>query len=211
MSKPAHATPALEAPALATVEAASQTEPLGSPGRAERGAMRDAALLRRQAWLATAACGAAAVLVVEFWRADRATVAAGQQRAARAAAVAADAQAIARLQRLPVQATETGLPSSDLLQRVAQAMQAAGLPADALVSTLPQPPRRLPNSDHAEVVHRLLFEGVSMESLARFGHALTYQSALRLSALQLGAGRERERWDADVSVSYWVLAPAPSR
>lgn len=211
MNESTFLTPESVAPASTRVEAPVPSRPESGARRAHRRAVANVVLCRRQALLATVGCVATALLVLGLGRADRSAVSALQQRQARAAAVAADAEAIARLQRLPTQAAETGLPSSDLLQCVSQAMQTAGLPADALVSTLPQPPRRLPNSDHAEIVHRLLFEGVSLECLTRFGFALTHESALHLSALQLRAGRERESWDADVSVSYWVLAPAPSR
>jgi hypothetical protein len=130
-----------------------------------------------------------------------------EARVQRAATLAEDAQVIRQLRGRPHQATEVGLPSSDLLERVARAMQAAGLDARALVSTLPQPPRRLPNSEHAEVVHRLVFEAVPLEGLVRFGEALTRQNPeLRLSGFQLRAGQPPTTWNADVSVSYWVLS-----
>lgn len=87
-------------------------------------------------------------------------------------------------------------------------MQVGGLEPASLASTLPQAPRKLPGSDHAEVVERLVFEDVRLEPLTRFCHALTASnSALHVLAIQLRAGRDRETWNADVSVSYWILAP----
>ncbi|MEW6249213.1 MAG: hypothetical protein AB1716_01075, partial [Planctomycetota bacterium] len=133
-------------------------------------------------------------------------------RRARAGNLAADAAAILRCRSLPQQASEIGLPQADVLQRVAAAMRAAGLSAQSLVSTLPQPVRKLPGSGHAEVVNRLVFENVALEPLVRFGHALTTSSPeLRVAGLQLRAGGQRQVWNAEVSVAYLVLSPEAGR
>jgi hypothetical protein len=130
-------------------------------------------------------------------------------RQARTAGLVADSQAIMALRQRPREVSETGLPRSDLLGRVNRAMRSAGLAPDTLASTLPQPPRARPGSERAEVVNRLLFEGVRLEPLVRFCHALTENSPeLRISGIQLRAEGDRERWDADVSVSYWIVTPA---
>lgn len=171
-------------------------------------APHEATTIRRQAWLLTFGCVATALLCVVLARADRRQAAELVARQGRAAELAADAEAIASLRHVPQQAGEVGLPPGDLLASVAQAMTEAGLPAERLISTLPQPPRRLPHSPHAEVVHRLVFEQVSLEPLVRFCHALTSRNlALRVGGFQFRAGRERTLWNVDVSVSYWVLAP----
>ena len=98
--------------------------------------------------------------------------------------------------------------SNGILERVTRAMQKAGLNTDTLISTLPQPPRRPPGSDHAEVVNRLVFEQVTLEALTRFCHALVARNTeLTVSGLHLRAGPQPSLWNADVSVSYWLAAP----
>lgn len=170
------------------------------------------ARIRQQAILLTVGCATAALLCLVLWGATRSVAASLEQRQARAVTLAADARAIVKLRRLPEQAAEVGLPQSDLLERVSQAMQKGGLKPESLASTLPQAPRKLPGSDHAEVVERLVFEDVRLEPLTRFCHALTASNpALRISAVQLRAGRDRETWNADVSVSHWILAPQRQR
>ena len=170
------------------------------------------ALVKRQALLLTAGCLAAACLSGVLWNSTRAHSLTLDLRRARAATLAADAQAVSRLRQRPRQATETGLRRSDLLARVSRAMQAAGLDPASLASTLPQPPRRVPGSAHAEVLHRLMLEAIELEALVRFCHALAQDNPeLRVAALQLRAGNEPTLWNADVSVSYWVLVPENTR
>ncbi len=166
------------------------------------------AAIKRQALLLSVAACAAGVLCLLLGRAALAQHVAVQARETRAAQVAADARAIAALRVKPQQATETGLQLSDILERVTRAMQKANLKADTLISTLAQPPRRPPGSDHAEVVHRLIFERVTLEALTRFCHTLVAHNAeLTVSGLHLRAGPKPSLWNADVSVSYWLAAP----
>jgi hypothetical protein len=167
-----------------------------------------AAGLQRQAVLLSIGCVSALVLLVVLAKLDRSTTGEWQARVARASSLAADAQAIAGLRDLPQQATEVGLPRADLLERVTHAMQVVQLPAEALVSTLPQPPRQQAGSAHAEMSYRLVFENVALEPLVRFCHTLTAElPALRTAGIQLRAGRDRQTWSADVTVAYWVLTP----
>ncbi len=167
-----------------------------------------AAAVKRQALLLSLAACAAGALCLLLGRAALSHSVAVQARETRAAQVAADARAIAALRVKPQQATETGLQLSDILERVTRAMQRAGLRADTLISTLAQPPRRAPGSEQAEVVHRLVFEQVTLEALTRFCHALLAHNAeLTVSGLHLRAGPQPSLWNADVSVSYWLAAP----
>ena len=107
---------------------------------------------------------------------------------------------------LPRHTSETSLPQSDLLAQVAAAMKAGGLSAESLLATVPQPTQKLPGTNRAQIVQRLSFENVRLEPLVRFGFELTANNpALRVSALQLRAGADRQTWNADVSVAYGVL------
>jgi hypothetical protein len=168
--------------------------------------------VRRQAFLLTAACVAAALLCLASWSSTNSVAAALAVRRVRATQFAADAEAIATLLALPQQATEAGLPQADLLDQVTQAMQAANFAADRLVSTLPEAPRKLPGSLHAEVGHRLVFENVKLEPLVRFCHTLISRNpSFRITALHLRAGQDPQTWNADVNVAQWVLSPQSPR
>ena len=170
-----------------------------------------ATALRRQAILLTTGCAAAAMLSGLLWFSTASKAAALETRETRAVQVATDAHAIVTLRDRPQQATEMSLRQSELLERVARAMSTAGVDANALVSTLPQPPRRVRGGGHAQVANRLVFEHVKLEALIRFCHALvTANGELRVSGLHLHAGQERDTWNADVTVAYWILAPARS-
>jgi hypothetical protein len=193
-------------------------KPVDAPGRsAERSTPRDipssytepsAQAIRRRTRFLMAGCFAAGSLCLLLWNANRSIAAESATRASRGRSIAADLRTIARLRERPQQAAESGLPRSDLLARVSRAMRSAQLDAAMLASTLPQPPRRVPGSDHAEIAHRLMFENVELRPLVRFCHALTTQNPqLRVAALQLQAGSDPTTWNADVSVSYWLLAP----
>lgn len=163
---------------------------------------------RRQVLLLTAVCAAAGLLCLVLWQADRSAAAELQRRTARAVSLAVDARRIAEFRRLPQQASEGGLRQADLLDQANQAMQAVGLEPEALISTEAEPPRQLPNSNHAEIVHRLVFENVRLEDLIRFCHGLTDRNpSLRIPAIQLRAGGTRGAWNVDVSVAYWVFVP----
>ncbi len=165
-------------------------------------------VVRRQLVLLGTACGAALVLCLLLSASDRAAHGALAMHSVRAEKLAADARAIVRLRALPRQAVETGWRQGDLLERVMAAMQAAGLRAEALISTLPQPPRKLPGTEQMEVVHRLVFEEIGLAPLLTGCRQLVVDNpGLRVSGLQLRAGRERQTWNAEVSLSYRVLAP----
>ncbi len=168
--------------------------------------------LHRQVALLALGCiavGAAALPIVTRTFAARAELAAREQRAT---ALAEDAAAILRCRALPPQAAEVSLPTADFLARVSAALQTAGLPGQALASTLPQPQRRLPGNRHAEIVNRLVFESVGLEPLVRFCDELNRRNpALRISGIQLRAAMDRLLWNADVSVSYLVVSPEAVR
>lgn len=163
-------------------------------------------VLRRQSLLLSGAALVAGVLCMLMWVSTRATAGDLANRTRRAGALAQDARTIASLRARPLQATEVGLQLSDLLDRVGQAMRTAGIPADALISTLPQPPRRMSGSDHAEVVHRLVFKGVTMEGLVRFGYALKADNPqLSVTGVQLRPGAGPQGWQAEAEISYLIL------
>ena len=164
--------------------------------------------VQRQARMLTIACLAAAVVCALLWGSMRSRSAALHLQQGRAAELAADAGAIARLRQRPQQATETGLPPSELLGQVSAAMQAADLDPASLLSTLPQPPRQLPGSQHAELTHRLTFTNITLPALVRFCHTLTTDNPqLSVSTLQLRA-TDQIHWSSDICVSYWTIQPA---
>lgn len=209
MGEPAHKALSRVAPDQAVCHSRSgannspQTEPAVVPEPARR-----QTAVARQTLLLALGCIMAGALCLLQYKQGRANAGELALRQTRAARLAADARAIAQLRDRPRQAAETGLQQADLLARVAVAMKSAGLPPSSLISTLPQPARRIPNSDHAELTHRLILENVPLEALVRFGHGLTAASAeLRVSGVHLRAGTARTEWNADVSVAYWVLAP----
>ncbi len=165
-------------------------------------------VLRRQSLLLSGAALVGGVLCMLVWTSTRATAGDLANRTRRAGALAQDARTIASLRTRPLQATEVGLQLSDLLERVGQAMRTAGISADALISTLPQPPRRLPGSEHAEVAHRLVFRGVTMEGVVRFGYALTAANPqLSVTGIQLRPEAGTRGWQAEVSIAYLVMEP----
>jgi hypothetical protein len=173
---------------------------------------RQLAGLKRQAVLASAGCLAALGLCATLRASNGAAAVELRERRTRAAKLAADAASIAQLRGRPQQATETGLQSADLLDRVASAMRAAHLVPQTLVSTMPQPPRRLPNSPHAEIVHRLMFETIPLEGLSRFCHALMQAAPeLQVTGLYLRPANAGGNWNVDVSLAYWIIAPRAER
>lgn len=174
-------------------------------GHSEAGAMRPADV-KRSAVLLTLACAAAAVMCAVLWGSGRSQARDLEARRTRATSLAADAAAIRRLRQCPQQASEVSMPQADLLARVTRSMQAARLDSATLVSAIPQSPRHLPGSDHAEVVHRLMFESVALEPLTRFCHALTTENPeLGIGSIQLRAGRTCDTWNVDVGVTYWII------
>jgi len=199
-------------PADANRQAHPQVWPGHPTDRAnQRPIAPDAKALRRHAVVLTVACAAALAFCAVLGMGVQSGSSQLAQRRARAAPLSADARAIVQLRQRPHQAAEAGLPQADLLARVARAMQTAQLQPQALVSTLPQPPRRLPNSEHVEAVQRLLLENVEIAALVRFCHALTTDCpALRISALHLRAAPDKESWNVDVCLSYLVLDPSLS-
>ncbi len=171
-----------------------------------------AGVLRRQILLLSIASVVAAFMCLLLWHSTSTLADDLDRRQAHAGQLAADVQAVAALRQRPQEVSETGLLRSDLLDRVNRAMQAARLGPETLVSTLPQPARGRPGSDQAEVVNRLLFENLSLEGLVRFCHTLTNNNPeFHVTAIQLRAGKNRQNWNADISVAYWILVPLPKR
>ena len=164
------------------------------------------AALRRRTRLLGLGCVATLLPCLLLWHSNHTLSAELENRRTRAIQLADDARTVASLQRQPRQASETSILHSDLLDRVHRALQTAGLPTDRLVSTLPQPPRSRPGAEHAEVIHRLMFENVTLEQLTRFCQALLQaNSDLHLATLQLRAGSAPQSWNAEIGVAYWIM------
>lgn len=149
-----------------------------------------------------------AVLDVALWGRVAADQAQLNSRQVRAAQVAVDASAVAAMRDRPKLASEVGLAAGDLLARAEQAMRTAGMPREALASTLPQPARRIEGTEQVETGVVLMFEKVTIEQLVRLCRALECDgAALRVTGLALrpSAG-EASKWSADVTVAQWTVA-----
>lgn len=169
----------------------------------------DVRLMRRQAVLAlisAAACSALALYVAYSASASSRELA---TRVAGANAIAVDIQAIEVLQQHPRQAGDLAPSSADLLERVDRALDSVGTDPQVLVSTNPQPVRRVAGTDLAEFGHRLVLENVPLEAIVRFLYELVRADpALRVSSLELHAAQSGGRWNVDLELSYRALAPA---
>lgn len=179
----------------------------GTSGRGSRAESPDRPL-RRQAFGLSLAAGLLALLC--GWRALAASSLEAElrSRSSRAAALANDAAAIAKLREQPRLAAESGLPVADLLDKVGRALKSAGIEPASLVSTMPQPARRTQGARHLEVASRLIFEKIRLESLVRFCVALTSDSPqLHVTGIQLHSAAEAASWNAELTVSYYVTAP----
>lgn len=184
------------------------TSAVPTPGPLAPRSLEPFFFLRRHVLLLALLVLAAGLGVLWTWQANQALIGEVAARRARAAAVAADARRILQLRQRPKQAAEASLPQADLLTQVSAALQAAGIEPARLVSTQPQPPRKLPQSDHAELTLRLVLEGVPLEGLAKFCRTLTaMRPELRISGLQLRSAPAATLWNAEIGVAYWVLAP----
>lgn len=160
--------------------------------------------LIRQTRLLGAAVVTSALLCGMTLRGSLAARAELQTRRAGAVALAADAAVIQERRAAPV-TVAAGFQEGDLLQRIETATQHAGLPAEALRSTLPEPPRRARGASHAEVITRLQFEDVSLEQISRFCARLAeVNPEISVRAIDLTAGRNDRAWRAAVSVGYFV-------
>lgn len=162
------------------------------------------ASVRHQAVLLTLACLATSVFAgIQIYRTLSAD-ARLRTRQERAAEVARDGLALLEARDQPHQVVAVDVPASDLLQAVQHAMQTGGLEARTLVSTIPQPPRRVAGTSVSEAGQRLIFENVSLEPFLRMCMALRERfPQLRINGLHLRAA-DVGRWNVDLSVAYWT-------
>ena len=147
-----------------------------------------------------------------LWRMDRSATAELRKRLDRAPSVAADAARIRELAGQPKAVGETGPSETWLLAQANEAMRAVGLEPSRLVSSAPQPARPVPNSELSEVCQTLVFEDVSLETIARFCASLSKASpALRTASLDLRPRPDAKTWNADVEIAYRVLRTRANR
>lgn len=175
-------------------------------GTAER--FRHTSLPRQAVTLtigAVLACGLAGY----FWLQAASASHELESRRNRAMSVASDAAAIARFRSQPASIRETEVSRADLLRQVQAAMQRAGIDANRLLSTSSEPPRRIGDAPVAEVTQRLMFNGVELEALVRFCHAVTTaDQTLAISIVQLRAGSSATDWSVDLSMTYRIAQAA---
>jgi hypothetical protein len=162
--------------------------------------------LRQQCLALTVACTLLLALVFPLALGNRYSIQELARRRERTSQLVADAQATVAARGQPAQVREDSLPTADLLQRIDVALKSASIDPRALVSAVPQPPRRISGTDRAEVGHRLLLEDVALEPLARFCEQVSRLSAdLHLTAIQLRASANPDRWSAEVVLACYVI------
>ena len=90
--------------------------------------------------------------------------------------------------------------------QVERALGNAGIANDRWAQSVPQPPRRLPQSDYRQHATRFYFESVTLRQLAAFAHNLrTDDPTLHVSSLNLTNRQpETQHFDVEVSLSYLV-------
>lgn len=128
-------------------------------------------------------------------------------RQARAIQLATDATEIAKLMQRPRIVAESGLPDADLLERVTRAMKSVSLSPDTLVSTLPQPIRRIAGASQMELSHRLLFEKVQLEPMVRLCCALQQDyPELHVTGFQFNATADGNAWNVEITITCFVYS-----
>ncbi|MFN3193450.1 MAG: hypothetical protein ACE361_23260 [Aureliella sp.] len=130
---------------------------------------------------------------------------------------------IARLQKRPRLATSNLGSSQDTSQRIAAAIEAAGIPSKSLQSMSPSPEARLGVSDYRERTTRLDFRGVALAKLHAFESQLRKGSGLTVSELTIsvpnradlrevgGASKELEFWNAQLTLTELIYSPTSPR
>ena len=148
-----------------------------------------------------------AALAFGAWRSDRALSVEVAHRQQRTIQMAADTARIIQLRGIPQAVREAGASETWILERVTNAMQAAGITPQQLVSTAPQPARPLEGTELREVTQSLELENVSLGDLTRFSAALRESKPIvRISELQLRARPGASNWNAELGVSCLTTA-----
>ncbi|MGB2987495.1 MAG: hypothetical protein WBE26_16650 [Phycisphaerae bacterium] len=85
----------------------------------------------------------------------------------------------------------------------------AGIDRSHRHDSIPQPPVRLPKSDHKRLTTRLYFEAVTLKQLAASAnHLETSDLIFRVSAVNLtNRDPATTSYGADLAVSYFVYTP----
>ena len=120
-----------------------------------------------------------------------------------------DAARIQALQRVPKTATSRERTNDEPLAQVQRSLTAAGIDRSQWHDSIPQPPRRLPQSEYTTHATRLYLEGVRLREFAAFIHHLHVDDpTLRASAINLTNRKsDMPDYDVDLAVSYLVYAP----
>jgi hypothetical protein len=142
-----------------------------------------------------------------------------RESAAVAAQDLADCNALVKriesLRRQPTVADSREIAQADLSSRIDDAARAAGCP-DAVGQILPDPPRRIGETNYLEVPTQVRLKApVSLEEMFTFLHDLsgggvTVSPRLRLRTIRLGAPRTEdadEKWLVESTLTYIIFSP----
>ena len=121
---------------------------------------------------------------------------------------------IHNLQSAPKIAALTFEAPAEIVNRIALARKAAGLPQSSLISQQPQSPQRIGRSDFQERVTVIKLAPTSMEKIIRFCEALqddqtgTVIRDLKLSSPKAGQDKVgMEEWEAELILTQMIFSP----
>lgn len=136
-----------------------------------------------------------------------------RERQARAAQLAADVASIRAMRSSVAPLGERPTGREEVTEHLVAALKAGGIPAKQIVSVLPQPPRRRPDSDLLEINHRVLLDAVELRGVVQACETLCRtHPELELTSLQLRAvPGSTTTWNVDLGISYGVFSPEPMR
>lgn len=137
---------------------------------------------------------------------------------AEAAAAAADratarqlAEAIADLRDQPAVAATQAMGRHQLLQRITDAAERAGLSSDVVEGTYPQSPRRVGQTPYRRQPTAITLRPLPLHQLTDLLYHLTAESNLTVQDLRLRAPRDAEAdenvWEAEANVTYLIYSP----
>jgi hypothetical protein len=115
----------------------------------------------------------------------------------------------------PAIADDTERLGSVMSSRIESAATEASLSANQLVRITPNAPVRLGESDYRVKPTHVALKNISMKQCVRFVHTLLAGDPnLRCRSLRLSAPRHdtvRDRWSAEVSITYLIYDPVTRR
>jgi hypothetical protein len=208
-------------PARGSADAAQQTtaQPV-SPDDA-----KETRVIKRRRWSPQAMLAVLGVLCVVgsavLWLEHRSLRSSLHVLGAQTAALSrmqTDARAMLTLRAAPQRATDRRKPNEELLSQIARALEQANVPQRLWQDSIPQTPRRTGDGAYQSMSTRLYFEAIALRQLTEFVHRLlAADPTLSLGAIRIADPRGENRpssapedatWNAEVTVTYLIYAPA---